>query len=100
MKPGGWVEIQEFDARAKCDDGTLPDDAPLKRFFDTCDEAVKKFGMKFRAGEQMREPLEKAGFVNIQLITHKVPVGTWPKVDTSTSPASLHPTKHSDGHRS
>ncbi|KAB5578083.1 S-adenosyl-L-methionine-dependent methyltransferase [Coniochaeta sp. 2T2.1] len=79
MKPGGWVEIQEFDARAHCDDGTLAEDAPLKRFFDTAEQAVKTFGMDFRAGEKLREPLEKAGFVNVTCVTHKVPIGTWPK---------------------
>ncbi|KAJ9150145.1 S-adenosyl-L-methionine-dependent methyltransferase [Coniochaeta hoffmannii] len=79
LKPGGWVEIQEFDARANCDDGTLADDAALKRFFDTAEQAVKTFGMDFRAGEKLREPLEKAGFVNVRLVTHKVPIGTWPK---------------------
>lgn len=80
IKPGGWIEIQEFDARANCDDGTLADDAPLKRFFDTAEEAVKTFGMDFRGGEKLREPLEKAGFVNVSCVKHKVPVGTWPKV--------------------
>lgn len=83
IRPGGWVEIQEFDARANCDDGTLADDAPLKRFFDTAEQAVKTFGMDFRAGEKMREPLEKAGFVNVSCVTHKVPIGTWPKVSSS-----------------
>lgn len=80
LKPGGWVELQEFDARANCDDGTMPADAALKRFFDTADAALKTFGMDIHAGEKLREPLEKAGFVNISVVTHKVPIGTWAKV--------------------
>lgn len=35
--------------------------------------------MKFRAGERQRELLEKAGFVNVDCVVHKVPIGTWPK---------------------
>ena len=83
LKPGGWIEIQEFDARANCDDGTLADDAALRRFFDTAERAVGTFGMDFRAGEKLRAPLEKAGFANVRLVTHKVPIGTWPKVGLS-----------------
>ncbi|KAM5386509.1 hypothetical protein ACJZ2D_000472 [Fusarium nematophilum] len=66
MKPGAWIEIQELDARANCDDGSLAPDAPIAKFFDTAEEAVGHFGMKFRAGENLREPLEKVGFTNLQ----------------------------------
>lgn len=80
MKPGAWIEIQELDARANCDDYSLPEDAPLAKFFDTATTAVASFGMKFRAGENLREPLEKAGFVNVSCKILKVPIGTWAKV--------------------
>ncbi|KAM0321053.1 hypothetical protein ACHAPQ_009755 [Fusarium lateritium] len=79
MKPGAWIEIQELDARANCDDGSLAPDAPLAKFFDTAEEAVASFGMKFRAGENLREPLEKAGFTNVSCKVLKVPIGTWAK---------------------
>ncbi|KAH8664806.1 S-adenosyl-L-methionine-dependent methyltransferase [Ilyonectria robusta] len=79
LKPGGWIEIQELDARANCDDGSLSPDAPLAKFFDTAERAVKEFGMKFRAGENLRGPLEEAGFVNVSCTVLKVPIGTWPK---------------------
>jgi hypothetical protein len=80
MRPGAWIEIQELDARANCDDYSLPEDAPLAKFFDTATTAVASFGMKFRAGENLREPLEKAGFVNVSCKVLKVPIGTWAKV--------------------
>ncbi|KAF4977615.1 hypothetical protein FZEAL_5899 [Fusarium zealandicum] len=79
LKPGGWIEIQELDARANCDDGTLPTDAPLAKFFDSAEEAVSNFGMNFRIGENLREPLEKAGFINVECKVLKVPIGTWAK---------------------
>jgi hypothetical protein len=87
MKPGAWIEIQELDARANCDDGSLAPDAPLAKFFDTAEQAVASFGMKFRAGENLREPLEKAGFINVSCKVLKVPIGTWAKVST---PASIY----------
>jgi hypothetical protein len=89
MKPGAWIEIQELDARANCDDFSLPEDAPLAKFFDTATEAVAHFGMRFRAGENLREPLEKAGFVNVTCKVLKVPIGTWAKVNTSPHYLSL-----------
>ncbi|EWG54720.1 hypothetical protein FVEG_12855 [Fusarium verticillioides 7600] len=79
MKPGAWIEIQELDARANCDDGSLAPDAPLAKFFDIAEQAVASFGMKFRAGENLREPLEKAGFTNVSCKVLKVPIGTWAK---------------------
>ncbi|RKK73653.1 hypothetical protein BFJ69_g9095 [Fusarium oxysporum] len=79
MKPGAWIEIQELDARANCDDGSLAPGAPLAKFFDTAEQAVASFGMKFRAGENLREPLEKAGFTNVSCKVLKVPIGTWAK---------------------
>lgn len=84
LKPGGWIEIQELDARANCDDGSLSPDAPLAKFFDTAERAVKEFGMKFRAGENLRGPLEEAGFVNVSCTVLKVPIGTWPKARFAT----------------
>lgn len=80
MKPGAWIEIQEFDGRANCDDGTLRPDDPLKRFFDLIPKAMANFGMTFNVGETLQEPLERAGFVNVSLRTLKVPYGTWAKV--------------------
>ncbi|KAI8651181.1 hypothetical protein NCS55_01361500 [Fusarium keratoplasticum] len=79
LNPGGWIEIQELDARAHCDDGSLPPDSSLSKFFDTAEAAVRSFGMNFRAGERLGEPLQKAGFINVGCIVLKVPIGAWAK---------------------
>lgn len=52
----------------------------MAKFFDMGEIAVKKYGMTFRAGDSMQEPLEKAGFVNVSKVIFKVPIGTWAKV--------------------
>ena len=80
LKPGGWVELQEFDGRVVSDDGSLPEDSSLGRFFDLAATALAKFGMTFHACESMQESLEKAGFVNVSKVVLKVPMGTWAKV--------------------
>lgn len=84
MKPGGWVEIQEFDGRVVSDDATLPQDSALPKFFNLAEVAVKKYGMTFRAGEKLQEPFEKAGFVNVSKVVLKVPIGTWASVCWTT----------------
>ncbi|KAH8896217.1 S-adenosyl-L-methionine-dependent methyltransferase [Thozetella sp. PMI_491] len=82
LKPGAWIEIQEFDGRVNCDDGTIAPDAPLKRFYDLIPIAMAKFGTTFNAGENLREPLENAGFVNVNCKVLKVPFGPWPRNKT------------------
>lgn len=51
-------------------------------FFDASETVVSSFGMMFRAGENLLEPLEKAGFINVDCKILKVPIGTWPKAWT------------------
>ncbi|KAH8898842.1 S-adenosyl-L-methionine-dependent methyltransferase [Thozetella sp. PMI_491] len=82
MRPGGWIEVQEFDGRVHSDDGTVTPDTALKRFFDLIPKAMANFGMNFNAGEAMKEPLEAAGFVNVNLRVIKVPFGPWAKDKT------------------
>jgi hypothetical protein len=85
LNPGGWIEIQELDARANCDDESLPPDSSLGKFFDTAEAAVRSFGMNFRAGERLGEPLQKAGFINVGCIVLKVPIGAWAKASSPSS---------------
>jgi hypothetical protein len=79
LRPGGWIELQEFDGRVHCDDGTVAPDAPLKRFYDLIPKAMANFGMAFNAGEALKEPLENAGFVNVSCKVLKIPFGSWAK---------------------
>lgn len=82
LKPGGWWESQDFAGYIRCDDDSMPADSPLAKFMDLSEEALNKFGMKFRLANHMEEPLRKAGFVNISCYTVKTPIGTWPKDNT------------------
>jgi hypothetical protein len=79
LKPGGWVEFQEFAGTPFSDDGTLHPDGALTKFFGLVAQAVSHYGMTFRASEGLGELLENAGFVNVSRVTFKVPIGTWAK---------------------
>ncbi|TPX19138.1 uncharacterized protein E0L32_011211 [Thyridium curvatum] len=79
LKPGAWLEMQEIHGWANCDDGTMPEDDPLYKFYVTAGDAFRSFGMNLALAKDLRPLIEEAGFVNIQCIVKKVPVGPWPK---------------------
>ena len=44
MKPGGWLDVAEFEMRLKCDDGTLPVEGNVLRYYDLVNQAADKLG--------------------------------------------------------
>ncbi|EKG20592.1 Methyltransferase type 11 [Macrophomina phaseolina MS6] len=79
LKPGGWIEVQEYEGRLASDDGSLERAPFLKRWEAVMDEASSKFGKRFDVAEQQKRFLEDAGFVDVRDDVYKVPIGTWPK---------------------
>src|SRR3569833_1823772 len=82
MKPGGYIEFQETIVTPYCDDGTMTEDDVMRQYYLACIEAMKKFGMDITKGLTVRDELERAGFVNINCVVKRVPLGTWPKDKT------------------
>ncbi|KAI0106809.1 S-adenosyl-L-methionine-dependent methyltransferase [Daldinia grandis] len=79
LKPGGWIEVQDFGGILKCDDDTLPTESLLSQFYDMTNEALSKLGLRWSIANDMEEVLRDAGFVNIQCKRFKSPIGVWPK---------------------
>ncbi|KAI1770304.1 S-adenosyl-L-methionine-dependent methyltransferase [Hypoxylon cercidicola] len=79
LKPGGWIEVQDFGGILRCDDDTLSADSLLSRFHEMTTEALSKRGLVWPIANGMEEILTGAGFVNVQCKKFKCPVGTWPK---------------------
>jgi len=44
LKPGGWIDVAEYECRLKSDDGTLPVEGDLIRYYDLVNEAADKLG--------------------------------------------------------
>ena len=44
LKPGGWLDVAEYEMRLKSDDGTLRVDSNLFRFYDLMNRAADKLG--------------------------------------------------------
>ena len=91
LKPGGWIELQDFLYITHSDDNTKPDDYKYDEFVRLEREGFSKFGFDLH-GQQKNEGMVKdAGFVNIDNKMYKAPIGTWPK-DRGLKQAGLYNT--------
>jgi len=55
----------------------MQEDDTMRLYYQTCFDAMAKFGMDIAKGVTVRENLERAGFVNIGCVVKKVPMGPW-----------------------
>ena len=78
VKPGGWVEFQDWDAYPLSGDGSL-DDTGFKRFYDEVIGAFEDAGYEARPGAKLEQWFKEAGFVNIYVEKFVIPYGVWPK---------------------
>ncbi|KAG6107599.1 hypothetical protein E4U14_004090 [Claviceps sp. LM454 group G7] len=62
LRPGGWIELQEMLTKSLCDDGTMPDDDPVKYLCETATRAFEKCGMKTTLAPNLEPHLREAGF--------------------------------------
>lgn len=78
-KPGGWVESCEVDPVFLSDDGTTDKEWGIKMWNSLYREGGKKFGRSFCVVEEdLQMPaFKEAGFVDIQHVDYKVPLGGW-----------------------
>ena len=74
------MENQEFDCKICCDDGTLAEDSTLKKWARLWNQATVMVGRTARCyPEVMAEQMRDIGFVNVQVLKRKMPIGPWPK---------------------
>ncbi|KAI1634773.1 S-adenosyl-L-methionine-dependent methyltransferase [Biscogniauxia mediterranea] len=81
-RPGGWCQSGEADVEILSDDNTVPPDSAMNTFWNMLyREAGRKLGVSFQVIKEglQRKGLEEAGFVDIQEVSHKIPLGAWPQ---------------------
>ncbi|KAI9035622.1 class I SAM-dependent methyltransferase [Aspergillus affinis] len=79
LKPGGWIEIQEYEAWFKADDGTLHEGHLLTDWQEKLDTASCQFGKRMNIAPHLEGWMHEAGFANVTDDVYKCPVGSWPK---------------------
>ncbi|KAG6056187.1 hypothetical protein E4U17_002430 [Claviceps sp. LM77 group G4] len=82
LRPGGWIELQEVQPIPLCDDGTMPDDDPVKYVCETAARAFERFDLKTTLPPKLEPYLREAGFENIHCQIFKAPIGPWAKDKT------------------
>ncbi|KAL1991441.1 hypothetical protein VTN49DRAFT_5433 [Thermomyces lanuginosus] len=78
VKPGGWVEFQDWDCYPFSEDGSL-DGTALQKYQNEINKAFEKAGYEMRPGPKLKEWFKEAGFQNIVVNKYFIPYGVWPK---------------------
>ena len=80
LKPGGWMEMQDFCMPMMSDDGTLTGDCALQRWNNLyCYACANKLGRDAGWARRYKEWMLGAGFENVVQHVFKWPLNTWPK---------------------
>lgn len=73
LKPGGWIELQEFEGFVFSDDDPELANAPtLKKYMEDMNKTAKDIGKDMDMSYTIRQGLVNAGFVDVQEDNYKV----------------------------
>ncbi|KAF2112111.1 methyltransferase LaeA [Lophiotrema nucula] len=79
LRPGyGWIEHVEIDLEPRCDDGTLPPNSDVRKWYDYLADATSRVFRPIAYNHQTRQMLQSAGFIDIQEIVIRAPYNSWP----------------------
>jgi hypothetical protein len=79
LAPGGWLEMVDHDVPPRSDDGTLPEESYLVRFYRLLIEASRKTGRDLNVSHRWKQLAQDTGFVDVSERLVKVPLGGWAK---------------------
>lgn len=79
LKPGGYVEVQEFQYVAACDDASCDGPYAWRDFLACLAAGLAALGSRLNAIEAAEAELRAAGFGDVRCHDLKSPVGPWPR---------------------
>ncbi|KAJ6789126.1 hypothetical protein PWT90_10455 [Aphanocladium album] len=79
LKPGGYVEVQEFEYIAACDDSSCDGPFPWRDFLENLRKGLRALGSDLLGVRDVHEELARAGFQDIGYKQKKCPNGPWAK---------------------
>ncbi|TWU79103.1 hypothetical protein ED733_008740 [Metarhizium rileyi] len=101
LKPGGWVELQEFSTTLTSADGSTgahqPPDHAFSQLALALGEACCRTGRMLDPSPFLRGWGRDAGFTTIEQQVFKVPIGNWPKDQRSKEIGTMMGVSLSDG---
>jgi SAM-dependent methyltransferase len=72
LKPGGYLEMQEYETWVRSDDGTLENAKFIIEWQEKIDEASKAFGKQMNVAGLQKGYIQDAGFEDVTEVIHKV----------------------------
>ncbi|KAJ5153955.1 uncharacterized protein N7500_009394 [Penicillium coprophilum] len=79
LRPGGWIELQEFEVMLKSDDDSIRLAPALCEFLERLTQASEAFHRPMNIAEGHRQRLVEAGFEDVRDDVYKVPSSVWAK---------------------
>lgn len=80
LRPGGWVEAQDFVLRPYSDDDSLPAESKIAQWHALSHEGLMVAGRNvWETSTEISSYFKDAGFVNVTVEEFKLPLGPWPK---------------------
>ncbi|KAH7310177.1 S-adenosyl-L-methionine-dependent methyltransferase [Rhexocercosporidium sp. MPI-PUGE-AT-0058] len=79
LKPGGWVEFQDYDTTCHSQDNSIPPDYKVAAMLSFLKGACDSIGRLLDPGPLLKGWVEDAGFEYITQNIIPLPVGIWPK---------------------
>jgi len=79
LKPGGWVEMQDFDMVFYTTNGHFKRGCTLDRWTASIASGIESLGMEPHPGHKLKGWMEEAGLINVNEHILPVPLGPWPK---------------------
>ncbi|KAE8406422.1 S-adenosyl-L-methionine-dependent methyltransferase [Aspergillus pseudonomiae] len=79
MKPGGWLELSDFEMEHFSDDDTLHLAPSLGEFFRLLIDASTKFNRPMNVAAEHQKQMRDAGFTDVKEKIYKFPMGPWAK---------------------
>jgi trans-aconitate methyltransferase len=65
LKPGGWLEMQEFDVWFRSEEGELPADSKITEWQQYLDQASLRFGKRLNVANEFKEKMIEVGFEDV-----------------------------------
>lgn len=79
LKPGGWIELQDFTMQVYSTDGSLAKDSYLTRYLDETLAGMTGMGVEAEPGAKLAGWVQDAGFKEVRNERFAFPIGSWPK---------------------
>jgi hypothetical protein len=78
LKPGGWVEAQEFDLNPQSDDDSFPPNSMILQWHEQFHKGMLVGGCNMRgSAKELKAHMEEARFVNVETVEMKLPMSPW-----------------------